>query len=388
MHHHPPSQNQNGDSTQNIPHHHIVADTTSPLDTNNNTPEHTPQQHDAQTDTRDADNDTKSADDPHVSERDNGDGDGDGDGDVAGVGADADADADADAGANDNVDDDDDDDDDPFAGLDDVASMDLYELSNYTFGKKNTESKARMWTDLPRAQHRKHLEDNYKQSGLRRSVAAVMLVHSENFPHLLLLQRSDGKGEYALPGGRLRPGETDSSGLQRKLMSKLMQEAQLHHDDDSSLDIGEKCTIILLFLSLKVFQSNALFSTCCVCKHPQTVISSSIYFLIHPIFHVLTVSFMCVRVCVRVLHFSTVATFYDLDFTRNYFPYIPRHLTSAREQLNVYHVSLPRTFAFAVPKNLQLVAVPIMEMYNDPQTYGNVIAAIPALLSRYHINLC
>lgn len=48
-------------------------------------------------------------------------------------------------------------------------------------------------------------DHRYKQEGLRRSVFAVMLVNEHHFPHLLMFKRKDGS--FALPGGRLRPGE-------------------------------------------------------------------------------------------------------------------------------------------------------------------------------------
>lgn len=132
--------------------------------------------------------------------------------------------------------------DDPFAGLNDVASMDIYELSNYTFGKKNEESKCKAMQQLPKAQIAAALRKNYEERGMRRSVGGILLVHAHNFPHVLLLQRSDGKGEYALPGGRLRPGESDDEGLRRKLDAKLKHPG-LSDEEDQELEIGEKSTI-------------------------------------------------------------------------------------------------------------------------------------------------
>lgn len=146
-----------------------------------------------------------------------------------------------------------DDEDDPFAGLEDVSSMDIYDLSNYTFGKKNEETKSKAMKQLPKEHMTGALRNNYNEKGMRRSVGAVILVHSHNFPHVLLLQRSDGKGEYALPGGRLRPGESDEEGLQRKLSSKLKPPSHGDSQDDQELDIGEKRTIPLHTLFTKAF---------------------------------------------------------------------------------------------------------------------------------------
>lgn len=63
-------------------------------------------------------------------------------------------------------------------------------------------------------------------------------------------------------------------------------------------------------------------------------------------------------------------------------------MTKPKEELHVYAVALPNKFMFAVPKNLQLVAVPLFELFKNAGTYGDVISAVPALLSRWHVNYC
>lgn len=83
-----------------------------------------------------------------------------------------------------------------------------------------------------------------------------------------------------------------------------------------------------------------------------------------------------------------MCNWYAIDFSRKYYPYVPAHITKPKEELHVYAVSLPNKFMFAVPKNLQLVAVPLFELFNNSATYGDVISALPAVLSRYHINYC
>lgn len=79
---------------------------------------------------------------------------------------------------------------------------------------------------------------------------------------------------------------------------------------------------------------------------------------------------------------------FAIDFTRRYFPYVPAHVTKVKEEVHIYAVSLPSNFKFSVPKNLQLVAVPLCDVHNNLAMYGSMISAIPALLSRFHINFC
>ncbi|PWA87215.1 CFIM-25-like protein [Artemisia annua] len=58
----------------------------------------------------------------------------------------------------------------------------------------------------------------------------IFFVHKKvelfKHPHLLLLQANNNI--YKLPGGRLRPGESDVDGLKRKLLSKLSADDDNH----------------------------------------------------------------------------------------------------------------------------------------------------------------
>ncbi|KAJ0251686.1 Pre-mRNA cleavage factor Im 25 kDa subunit 1 [Hirschfeldia incana] len=63
------------------------------------------------------------------------------------------------------------------------------------------------------------LKSDYAAHGLRTCVEAVLLVELFKHPHVLLLQYRNSI--FKLPGGRLRPGESDIEGLKRKLASKL-----------------------------------------------------------------------------------------------------------------------------------------------------------------------
>ncbi|KHN35881.1 Cleavage and polyadenylation specificity factor subunit 5 [Glycine soja] len=78
------------------------------------------------------------------------------------------------------------------------------------------------------------MKSNYAASGIRTCVEAVLLVELFKHPHLLLLQIRNSI--YKLPGGRLRPGESDTDGLKRKLARKL----SVNEDGDGSeWEVGE-----------------------------------------------------------------------------------------------------------------------------------------------------
>ncbi|KAI3709691.1 hypothetical protein L2E82_39457 [Cichorium intybus] len=99
-------------------------------------------------------------------------------------------------------------------GSGDLA-VDIYPLSNYYFSSKPAVASK----DETIADRTQRLKFNYDVHGMRTCVEAVILVELFKHPHLLLLQSKNCI--YKLPGGRLRPGESDVDGLKRKLSSKL-----------------------------------------------------------------------------------------------------------------------------------------------------------------------
>lgn len=67
------------------------------------------------------------------------------------------------------------------------------------------------------------------------------------------------------------------------------------------------------------------------------------------------------------------------------YPYIPAHVTKPKEQTKLFLVQLPERALFAVPKNYKLVAAPLFELYDNSTGYGNLIASLPQVLSRYEL---
>ena len=73
-------------------------------------------------------------------------------------------------------------------------TLELHDLANYTFGKKDTESNSILSKNVSEAEIGTHLKKQYEKRGMRRSVAGLLLVHGHHFPHVLLLQKADGNG--------------------------------------------------------------------------------------------------------------------------------------------------------------------------------------------------
>ncbi|KAF4357132.1 hypothetical protein F8388_002337 [Cannabis sativa] len=108
--------------------------------------------------------------------------------------------------------------------------IDIYPLSSYYFGSKE----AILSKDETMADRVRRLKSNYSAHGLRTCVEAVILVELFKHPHMLLLQIRNSI--FKLPGGRLRPGESEINGLQRKLSRKLSGN---ENSDGTEWEVGE-----------------------------------------------------------------------------------------------------------------------------------------------------
>ncbi|CAF0740335.1 unnamed protein product [Brachionus calyciflorus] len=93
--------------------------------------------------------------------------------------------------------------------------INLYPLSNYTFGTKDPLYER----DSSVINRFQRMRDEFQTIGMRRSVEAVLLVHEHNLPHVLLLQL--GNTFFKLPGGELNPNEDPVEGLKRLLNETL-----------------------------------------------------------------------------------------------------------------------------------------------------------------------
>eukprot|EP01104_Vermistella_antarctica_P011044 TRINITY_DN302_c0_g1_i1.p1 TRINITY_DN302_c0_g1~~TRINITY_DN302_c0_g1_i1.p1 ORF type:complete len:337 (+),score=104.67 TRINITY_DN302_c0_g1_i1:151-1161(+) len=197
------------------------------------------------------------------------------------------------------------------------TTIKVYDLTNYAFGVK-TPQKGKTTSNEARFAK---MKNKYYQQGMRRGVSGVMLVHQHTHPHVLLLQTKANESLMQVPGGSLQPGETDDSGLSRKLISKLSPEGTIQGDDDEL-----------------VWEVGPL-----MCK------------------------------------------WWRPHFAREQYPYLPPHITKPRECRKQFVVHMPERYTFAVPSNLKIVAVPLFELYDNPYRYGTLVAAIPQLLSRFNL---
>ncbi|KAF8061923.1 CFIS2 [Scenedesmus sp. PABB004] len=75
------------------------------------------------------------------------------------------------------------------------------------------------------------------------------------------------------------------------------------------------------------------------------------------------------------------------NFDSVLYPYLPPHITRPKEVKKIFVAQLPEATYFGVPKNFNLVAVPLFELYDNATRYGPAIANLPAMLSRLRLNV-
>ncbi|OIV98375.1 hypothetical protein TanjilG_16702 [Lupinus angustifolius] len=136
-------------------------------------------------------------------------------------------------------------------------------------------------------------------------------------PHLLLLQVRNST--FKLPGGRLRPGESDINGLKRKLTRNLSE-----NEDGNGT---------------------------------QWEVSGCLGMWWRP------------------------------DFEASLYPYLPPNVKQPKECTKLFLVKLPVSRKFIVPKNLRLLAVPLCQIQDNDKTYGPIISGVPHLLSKFSFNM-
>ncbi|EAL19750.1 hypothetical protein CNBG3780 [Cryptococcus deneoformans B-3501A] len=222
-------------------------------------------------------------------------------------------------------------------------TIEAFPLRNYLFIEREGQPEE----DNSVTNRLKRLEDQYKESGTRRSVEAIMVVTVGNsispsrallnlpvqvhgFAHVLVLQVANAF--YKLPGGYLDPSESDAEGLITRLNEQLgVPVTTLKGKDEDDLPR----TVWLAPEGGRDWE---------------------------------------VRDCLSV--------WYRPHFDTFLYPYAPAHVSYPKECKKLYLVNLPPNKTFAVPANMKLHAIPIFEFYDNAARYGPQFAGIPYILSK------
>ena len=204
-------------------------------------------------------------------------------------------------------------------------TVNLYPLTNYTFGTKDP-----LFEKDPSVPARfQRMRDEYDKYGMRRSVDGVLLVHEHGLPHVLLLQL--GTTFFKLPGGELNPGEDE---------------------------VGRRDTVDYVNDNLSKVEGLRRLMTETLGRSDGTATDWTIE--------------------------DTIGNWWRPNFEPAQYPYIPPHITKPKEHRKLFLVQLNEKAYFAVPRNYKLVAAPLFELYDNAQGYGPIISSLLQALGRFN----
>lgn len=178
----------------------------------------------------------------------------------------------------------------------------------------------------------KLLKSFYFANGIRTTVEACILVHDHGHPHILVLQSPSG--HYRLPGASLDPEEDEISGLQKRLQA-LLKPIPSSVEENNNINLDD-------------------------------------------IWHI----------------GPLLSVWWRPNFEGYLYPYIPTHINQPKEMKKTFLVQVPSLNdvnennnslpTLTVPSNYKLLAIPLFDLYDNVQTYGQIISSIPLNLSRFY----
>lgn len=73
---------------------------------------------------------------------------------------------------------------------------------------------------------------------------------------------------------------------------------------------------------------------------------------------------------------------YRPEFDRRVFPYCHPHVSSPTEVTSIFLMRMPKSCTFSCSAKYEIVAIPLVELYNAPSRFGDVVTMLPLFLSR------
>ncbi|SGY33790.1 BQ5605_C002g01548 [Microbotryum silenes-dioicae] len=223
------------------------------------------------------------------------------------------------------------------------------------------------------------LQNDFEQYGIRQTrwallqVEGVLLVHEHGHPHVLLLQVANAY--FKLPGDYLKPNEPNKDGLGLRLDMRLGPKARDDAQSDPSME-------------------------------KKQVTGWEVHDLLAQWWRPNYEQFMYPYVPAQVVSLNTRI----LSCPDSLYP--SSHIAQPKEVKSLYLVQLPEHKVFTVPSNMKLIAIPLLELYDNavrsvPASigcpflhdadlqwayqcalrYGPLLAAVPHLLSKYRFEI-
>ena len=79
-----------------------------------------------------------------------------------------------------------------------------------------------------------------------------------------------------------------------------------------------------------------------------------------------------------------IGCFYRPNFSNAIYPYLPTHIKRPKEIFKTFLVHLPENAYISIPSNYKIIAVPLFELFGNPEKYGTRLSSLPHLLSKYN----
>ncbi|KAK4686439.1 cleavage and polyadenylation specificity factor subunit 5, partial [Tremellales sp. Uapishka_1] len=82
-----------------------------------------------------------------------------------------------------------------------------------------------------------------------------------------------------------------------------------------------------------------------------------------------------------------LSTWYRPHFDGFMYPYIPAHVSKPKEIRKLYLVNLAPDTYLSIPLNMKILAIPLFELYDNAARYGPQLAGVPHILSRFQFSM-
>ena len=260
-----------------------------------------------------------------------------------------------------------------------TPKIDVYDISKYTFIEKLPHKPAR---DVSVKAKLERMKVKFDRMGTLRSVECVLIAHHRNALHALVLHEP-ATGRYRLPGGKKHSLETDMDAMQRHLR-KLLGKPEEFTGPYATSPV-EWNTIPAI--ETRLFENEDEFAVKTAPADAEKSAALGVNFQLSDATQT-EAEAARVRYANSFKVHSCIAEWTRPNFEMVVYPYAPPHVSVPKETKRIFVFQMPSSFTFCVPKNYTVVAVPVYELYGNPERFGSaILSGLPACLSKLNCTM-
>ena len=259
------------------------------------------------------------------------------------------------------------------------SKLTVYDLSKYTFIEKLPHKPSR---DISAKAKLERLKTKFDRMGTIRSLDCVLLVHCKNAINVIVLQEPS-TGRYRLPGGKKHSLESDLAAMQRHLRKFFGKPDNPVSTLGDTVDWGA----IPVIETMLATEAARLVQDSPETSSSTDSTSSNVTFQLSDITQTETEAERTRAQNSFHVH-ECLAEWTRPNFEMVLYPYSPPHITVPKETKKVFVLQMPPNFTFTVPKNYSIIAIPLYELYGNPERFGSaLLSSLPASLSRFTFDM-